>query len=213
MRPNHAAAPLGLSVNSRTLSPSSKESHPGVGKTTYHKNNPETTLDSDSSGFSWVVNENGEKVRNSEFPQNYINHIKENIGKYKYIFVSSHKEVRDALLDNCLYFYLVYPTNSRKEEFIQRYRDRGNDKNFIKLVKTNWEEWMSEFYWMDEITNVLLSFIAVKEKKSIGVNDNDIEICKKYKLKYQVIKHERKLPESTKVLTKNFTILRNDWDD
>jgi hypothetical protein len=27
MRPNHAAAPLGLSVNSRTLSPSSKESH------------------------------------------------------------------------------------------------------------------------------------------------------------------------------------------
>ena len=33
---------------------------PGVGKTTYHKNNPVTTLDSDSSGFSWVINENGE---------------------------------------------------------------------------------------------------------------------------------------------------------
>ena len=123
---------------------------PGVGKTTYHKNNPETTLDSDSSGFSWVVNENGEKVRNPEFPQNYITHIKENIGKYKYIFVSSHKEVRDALLDNCIFFYLVYPVNSRKEEFIQRYKDRGNDENFIKLVKTNWENWMDEFYWMDE---------------------------------------------------------------
>jgi hypothetical protein len=123
---------------------------PGMGKTTYHKNNPDTTLDSDSSGFSWVVDEHGNKTRNPSFPKNYINHIKENIGKYKYIFVSSHKEVRNALLDNCLYFYLVYPTNSRKEEFIQRYRDRGNDKNFIKLVKTNWEEWMSEFYWMDE---------------------------------------------------------------
>jgi hypothetical protein len=122
---------------------------PGVGKTTYHKNNPKTTLDSDSSGFSWIVNENGEKVRNSEFPQNYINHIKENIGKYKYIFVSSHKEVRDALLDNCLFFYLVYPDDERKDEFIQRYRDRGNDENFIKLVDSKWDEWMREFYWID----------------------------------------------------------------
>jgi hypothetical protein len=32
-----------------------------------------------------------------------------------------------------------------------------------------------EFYWMYEITNVLLSFLAVKEKKSIGVNDNDMK--------------------------------------
>ena len=57
---------------------------PGMGKTTYHKNNPKTTLDSDSSGFSWVINESGEKVRNSEFPQNYINHIKENIPNEKF---------------------------------------------------------------------------------------------------------------------------------
>ena len=123
---------------------------PGVGKTTYHKNNPDTTLDSDSSSFSWIIDEHGNKTRNPHFPQNYIDHIKQNIGKYKYIFVSSHKEVRDALLDNCIFFYLVYPVNSRKEEFIQRYRDRGNDENFIKLVSTNWENWMDEFYWMDE---------------------------------------------------------------
>ena len=122
---------------------------PGVGKTTYHKNNPDTTLDSDSSGFSWVVDEHGNKTRNPSFPQNYINHIKENIGKYKYIFVSSHKEVRDALLDNCIFFYLVYPDDNRKDEFIQRYRDRGNDENFIKLVDSKWDEWMREFYWMN----------------------------------------------------------------
>jgi hypothetical protein len=121
---------------------------PGVGKTTYHKNNPDTTLDSDSSGFSWEFDKYGNKYRSPYFPQNYINHIKENIGKYKYIFVSSHKEVRDALLDNCLYFYLVYPEHDRKEEFIQRYRDRGNDENFIKLVDSNWDEWMREYYWM-----------------------------------------------------------------
>ena len=35
--------------------------------------------------------------------------IKENIGKVDYIFVSTHKEVRDALIKNNLYFTLVYP--------------------------------------------------------------------------------------------------------
>jgi hypothetical protein len=44
---------------------------------------------------------------------------------------------------------LVYPDDRRKEEFIQRYKDRGNDENFIKLVDSKWDEWMLEYYWMD----------------------------------------------------------------
>ena len=119
---------------------------PGVGKTYYHNKHKDTTLDSDSSNFSWIKDENGNntKVRNPEFPQNYINHIKDNIGKYEYIFVSSHKDVRNALLDNCIFFYIVYPDSTRKDEFIQRYRNRGNDENFIKLVSDNWDSWMRE---------------------------------------------------------------------
>lgn len=56
-------------------------------------------LDSDSSNFSWVKDENGNntKERNPEFPKNYIEHIKSNIGKVDVIFVSSHKVVREAL--------------------------------------------------------------------------------------------------------------------
>ena len=91
-------------------------------------------LDSDSSKFSWmdVVDEAYEmknrgkknykeryiKVRNPEFPSNYIQHIKENIGKADYIFVSSHKEVRDALIENGIYFTLVYPDRSMKAEWV-----------------------------------------------------------------------------------------------
>jgi hypothetical protein len=124
---------------------------PGTGKSYYHGKYPNTTLDSDSSNFSWIKDENGNntKERNPEFPQNYINHIKENIGKYKYIFVSSHKEVRDALLDNCLFFYLVYPSENRKDEFLERYRSRGNDEKFIKLISDNWEKWVREIYWIN----------------------------------------------------------------
>jgi len=124
---------------------------PGTGKSYYHNKYSDTTLDSDSSNFSWVKDENGNntKERNPEFPQNYINHIKENIGKYKYIFVSSHKEVRDALLDNCLFFYVVYPNERRKDEFLERYRSRGNDEKFIQLISDNWEKWINEIYWIN----------------------------------------------------------------
>lgn len=123
---------------------------PGTGKSVYHSKHKETTLDSDSSGFSWLIDGDGNKLRNPLFPKNYINHIKENIGKYKIIFVSSHKEVRDALLDECIFFYLVYPNERRKEEFIERYRNRGNDESFIKLVSENWDIWMKEVYFLPD---------------------------------------------------------------
>ena len=79
---------------------------PGTGKSYVHKKHPNTTLDSDSSHFSWMIKD-GKKMRNPDFPYNYITHIRNNIGKYKFIFVSTHKEVREILLDNCIFFYLV----------------------------------------------------------------------------------------------------------
>lgn len=125
---------------------------PGTGKSYYHKNHPKITLDSDSSLFSWIYDTDGDKVldvnnkpiRNNQFPQNYIEHIKSNIGKYEYIFVSSHKEVREALVDNCLLFYLIYPDYNDKEIYVERYKQRGSSDDFIKLIESNWEEWIEE---------------------------------------------------------------------
>jgi len=117
---------------------------PGTGKSTFFNKNPRTSLDSDSSNWSWIKQPNGQNVRNPDFPRNYINHIKENIGKYEYILVSSHAEVREALLNECLFFYLVYPDSSRKEEFLERYRNRGNPDKFIQLVSDKWDDWMKE---------------------------------------------------------------------
>lgn len=121
---------------------------PGTGKTEFYKQHSGTTLDSDSSLFSWVTID-GTKVRNPHFPDNYINHIQSNIGKYEFILVSSHKEVRDALLNNCLFFYLIYPEESRKSEFIQRYRKRGSPETFVNLIDKNWETWINECEWCD----------------------------------------------------------------
>ena len=114
---------------------------PGTGKS-YYCNNGNWShytpkgfcCDSDSSKFD-----------KSEFPQNYINHIKQRIADgYRRIFISSHKEVRDALVENGLQFTLIYPDKSLKEEYVQRYKDRGNPQQFISLVENNWENWITE---------------------------------------------------------------------
>mgnify|MGYP003093254239 FL=1 len=120
---------------------------PACGKTYAFKKlneNGHKVLDSDSSKFSWVITDDGTKVRNPEFPSNYIQHIKENIGKADYIFVSSHKEVRDALIENGICFTLVYPDRSMKAEWIGRVFLRGSGEKFCQLIADNWDNWIDE---------------------------------------------------------------------
>lgn len=99
-----------------------------------------TALDSDSSKFSWI----SEGVRNKDFPNNYISHIKENMGKVDYIFVSSHKEVRNALKSNNIPFWLVFPHEALIQEYITRYSNRGNDYKFIDFISKNWFSFLED---------------------------------------------------------------------
>lgn len=53
------------------------------------------------------------------------------------MFVSSHKVVRQALKDNNIFYYLVYPCRCIKDEYLQRYKERGNDPSFIEFIDKN----------------------------------------------------------------------------
>lgn len=122
-------------------------------------------LDSDSSHFSWVITEvedpeqviidNGEmrpvihrtKTRNPDFPANYIQYIKENIGKYNYIFVSSHASVREALDEEGIDFTIVYPSSDCLAEWIGRcfIRDKkGEEGCGPEALYNNWLQWWEE---------------------------------------------------------------------
>lgn len=100
-----------------------------------------TCLDSDSSEFSWVKDSEGNntKERNPDFPSNYIKHIKDNIGKVDFIFVSSHNEVVQALEDNSITWVKVSPEEGLKAEWVGRFWLRGNDSSFIKFISDNWD--------------------------------------------------------------------------
>ncbi len=106
---------------------------PATGKTYFFNNTKLNVLDSDSSNFD-----------KKDFPNNYIEHIKKNINKVDIILVSSHKEVRDALVKNGIDFMLVYPKIELKDEYIQRYKQRGSNEGFIQLITDNWDVWITE---------------------------------------------------------------------
>jgi hypothetical protein len=106
---------------------------PGVGKSFFFDRYL-SSLDSDSSLFSWI--EKG--VRNPDFPNNYMDHIKYSMGRVDFIFVSTHEEVRRALEENDIEYTIVYPSNELKEEYLQRYRNRGSDEKFIQFIGNMW---------------------------------------------------------------------------
>lgn len=115
---------------------------PGVGKTMYYmkKKGKIDVLDSDSSTFP-----------KDGFPSNYIEHILENIGKQDVIFISTHEVVRKALKsidifsnDNVEGVYLVYPDLSLKDEYMKRYKERGNNKQFIEVLDKMFDNWVEE---------------------------------------------------------------------
>ena len=124
---------------------------PACGKTWLYKHQEEyglKILDSDSSMFSWIYT-NGVKERNPDFPNNYIKHIKENIGKADFIFVSSHASVREALDKENIDFTIVYPEQSCKAEWIGRcfIRDKSGESGCgAEAMYNNWDQWIAECF-------------------------------------------------------------------
>ena len=119
---------------------------PACGKTwlyEHQENFDLKILDSDSSKFNWIY-VNGVRERNPAFPDNYIKHIKENIGNADVIFISSHASVRKALEDEGIDFTIVYPKSRCKAEWIGRcfIREMNAESGCsAELMYKNWDKW------------------------------------------------------------------------
>lgn len=102
---------------------------PGVGKTTFYENNKHKLkiLDLDSCQFD-----------KSNFPKNYINELKNAINNYDIIMISTHKEVLDALNNENIKFVSIVPNKNNLENYKNMYIKRGNTKEFINKIESNW---------------------------------------------------------------------------
>lgn len=159
---------------------------PGVGKTWCVNNiGKYKMLDSDSSEFSWLYNEKKEKtdVRNPDFPENYIHHILENLGKYDIIFVSSHDVVRRALENNSIPYVLVFPedTKDNKLHYISGYMKRGSSEAFCSLIYDNWTNWIEEMKMETWPVQYILGSEDEPTKQNLyAVLDDIVDVNKDY---------------------------------
>lgn len=55
------------------------------------------------------------------------------------VLLSCHKEIREELYSG---YYLAIPRNLDKADYIKRYRDRGNNEEFIKKIEENWDSYL-----------------------------------------------------------------------
>ena len=113
---------------------------PGVGKTYIKEKYKGTTfkvLDSDSSGFD-----------KTNFPNNYIEYIKSNIGKFDLILISTHEAVRKAVaksdIMNRAIVAICYPAKELKDVWIRRLANRGNSEEFLSLIEQNYDKWIED---------------------------------------------------------------------
>ena len=110
---------------------------PGVGKSeTAKKYKKVQILDLDSSPFVWLPS----GLKNPDFPINYMQAIKDNIGKYDVIFVSAYQIIRDALVNHKIPYLLIYPNKELKHIYIDKYNKNGNSAQSIEYINNNWEK-------------------------------------------------------------------------
>lgn len=105
----------------------------GVGKT-YFCENVENSKDLVCMPFKYFLSDTNsdnvefEKLKgdasldmNLEYPVNYINEIKKNMDKYKYLIIPSDRRVLKGLKDKHIPYILCYPESVAKEEYKRRY--------------------------------------------------------------------------------------------
>lgn len=94
--------------------------------------------------YANMIKDDEIRVRNPEFPDNYIEYIKEQLefDKYDYIFVSSHESVRKALNEEGIDFIIVFPKRKLKNEWTGRCYLRENNGFPLSVLADNWDKWI-----------------------------------------------------------------------
>lgn len=116
---------------------------PGTGKSYLVGNigKNSTAIDLDTNKYTNGYDKNG-KVINAEFPDNYLEAVKQAIGKTDYLFVGCQPEVLDILKKEGMNIILVYPERQLKDEYINRFNARNSSREFSNLIHDNWDQFI-----------------------------------------------------------------------
>lgn len=79
------------------------------------------------------------KNPNLNWPDNYIYEIQKQDKAYKIVLITQYPEVTKKLEEKNIDYYICFPEDSLKEEYIKRYEKRGNKEEFILRMKENFD--------------------------------------------------------------------------
>ena len=119
---------------------------PATGKSwlaEHHSN----VVDSDSSEYSWDYPTRPGVERDQhhpDWPGNYVAHIRHALSGDEVVLVSTHAEVRAALVDAGIPFTLVYPVGHLLDEYLERMATRFSPVALMQAVAEHWDAWLSE---------------------------------------------------------------------
>lgn len=108
----------------------------GVGKSTLLKTYPDKYIDLDSALFP--------KTDPQRFVS-YVDEIKRLLASTdKTVLVSTHPELLERLYECGIDIILVYPNPDLKDEYMARYKDRGDWSAFLLQLEENWTNYMED---------------------------------------------------------------------
>lgn len=131
---------------------------PGTGKTYFASNVRRDTkvVDLDTGDYTQGYTDDG-KVRNPNFPYNYLLAVKERVGKSDVLFVGCQPEVIASLRKEGIPFTLVYPERGLKTEYVDRFRQRHSPKSFIDILSGNWDLFLEFLEKQNDCECIVLS--------------------------------------------------------
>lgn len=81
------------------------------------------------------------RIPNPDWPNNYLNALKDSIEKYDLVLVPSNPDIRDLLMENNIPFLFILPSLDSRDLLLQRYIDRGNVQDLINNVMGYFDTW------------------------------------------------------------------------
>lgn len=123
----------------------------GLGKTTVgnkYANVCDLTSSKYRYDYSNINQEDYEKLKydksmvvNPNWPNNYLDALKDAMDKYDIVLVPSNEDIRCLLQENRIDFIFVLPTLDSREVLRERYKARGNNENLINEVMQYFDNW------------------------------------------------------------------------
>lgn len=138
----------------------------GLGKTTVSKKYP-NVCDLQSSPYrceySNIDKKDYEKMKcdktrviNPNWPNNYLEALKKAIEEYDLVLVPSNPDIRELLQENNINFIFVLPSVDSREVLLDRYKERGNNKELMEEVTNYFDTWsrnQKDYNYKIEIIN------------------------------------------------------------